>query len=342
MKRIVSLLLVVMLVCSLAVTAGAAGSDKYVRVTTTSAPGMLVVTLTAAEATTNGLITVAYNTNELRLAKEYCDATVCSMEVEDGVVTLGYAVSTENTIEKGEQIAMLRFVVTCQEATTRLDVTVENFNDKRALNLELDPIEVVVKASNERADESVEKDPEFKDVSKNDWFHDAVSYVVNQGYFKGISDTEFGPYQSMSRAMFVTVLGRMAGVNADKYTNEKFTDVQSGSYYEGYVVWAAKNGIVQGTSDTTFSPDAAVTREQMAVFLYRYAKYLGMDTSLMGTAELTGFADADQVSDWATTAVLWAVRNSIINGTEKGLEPAATANRAQVAQIIYRFDLLDR
>lgn len=339
MKRIVSLLLVVMLVCSLCVTAGAAGSSQYVRATTTAANGMLVVTLSAAEATSNGIITVDYDTTQLRFAKEYSDATICSMEAEDGMITLGYAVSTENTFKKGEKIATLRFVVICQEATTALDVTVVNFNDKRNLNYALDTMEVVVEASNETAAETEPAaDPVFTDVSKNDWFHDAVAYVVNQGYFKGISDTEFGPYQSMSRAMFVTVLGRMSGVNADKYTNEKFTDVQSGSYYEGYVVWAAKNGIVQGTSDTTFSPDAPVTREQMAVFLYRYAQYLGMDTGLTGTAELTGFADADAVSDWATAAVVWAVRNGIINGTDKGLEPAATANRAQVAQIIYRFD----
>lgn len=342
-RRIISLLLAAVMVFAIAGSALAAGPDVPVKTKAQVEGENVTVTISARESTFNGKLHVTYELGELSYVGAQSDATVFTAGEKDGTITFGYAVSTADTIKPGETIAVLTFQIVGDWTGSVLKFHLENFNDETGRDQELPGMwvtrtPVVEGTVSSGTTTNSAPNPNFSDVTENDWFYDAVNYVVSQGYFKGISDTQFGPYQSMSRAMFVTVLGRMSGVNASSYTNDQFTDVVSGSYYEGYVVWAAKNGIVQGTSETTFSPDAAVTREQMAAFLYRYAKYLGMDVSLMGTAELTGFADAASVSDWAVPAVLWAVRNGIINGTDKGLEPAATANRAQVAQIIYRFD----
>lgn len=346
-RRIISLLLAAVMVFAMAGSALAAGPEVPVKTKALVAGENVIVTISAWEGTYNGKLHVTFEQGKLSYVGAQSDATAFTAGEEDGTVTFGYAVSSADTIRSGETIAVLTFQIEGEWTGTVLKFRLENFNDKTGIDQELPGMWVnrtpVVEGT---VSGGAASEPEtklgFDDVTEDDWFYNAVNYVVGQGYFKGVSDTHFDPYQSMSRAMFVTVLGRMSGVDASRYTNEQFVDVPSGSYYEGYVVWAAKNGIVQGTSETTFSPDAAVTREQMAAFLYRYAKYLGMDVSLMGTAELTGFADAASVSDWAIPAVLWAVRYGIINGTDKGLEPAATANRAQVAQIIYRFDDLEK
>lgn len=337
-KRLTSLLLAVLMVCTIVVSAAAAESGDYIGAKANGVAGMLTLQLTAQKGTTNGKISVAYNASQLYFVKDSSKTTVCSVKEENGRLVIGYATSTANAIEKDEEIVTLTFYPKEEWTVTKLTVTVENFNDEETVEQEI-PVTARNRMSGTgSANKNEGADVSFSDVKDEDWFSEAVKYVVGQGYFKGISDTEFGPYQSMNRAMFVTVLGRMSGVDATKYTNEKFTDVPAGSYYEGYVVWAAEQGIVQGTSDTTFSPDAAVTREQMAAFLYRYAKYLKKDVSTSG--DLSGFQDAASVSDWAVSAVQWAVGQGIITGTDRGLEPSATANRAQVAQIIYRFDNL--
>lgn len=338
-KRLTSLLLAVLMVCSIVVSAAAAESGDYIKAKANGVAGTLTLQLIAQKGTTNGKISVAYNASQLDFVKDSSKATVCSVKEEDGRLVIGYATSTDNALKEDEEIVTLTFSAKEEWIVTKLTVTVESFNDEQSPEQEIQTtVRNRVPSSGNSNDKKENTEVSFGDVKDDDWFSEAVKYVVSQGYFKGISDTEFGPYQSMNRAMFVTVLGRMSGVDVSKYANEKFTDVPAGSYYEGYVVWAAEQGIVQGTSDTTFSPDAAVTREQMAAFLYRYAKYLKKDVSTSG--DLSGFQDAASVSNWAVSAVQWAVGQGIITGTDRGLEPAATANRAQVAQIIYRFDNL--
>ena len=135
--------------------------------------------------------------------------------------------------------------------------------------------------------------------------------------------------------MFVTVLYRMDGEPA---VEEKaaFTDVADGSYYAAAVAWAAKNGIVNGVSETSFDPDASITREQMAAILYRYASYCKVDVS--AAADLSGYADASAVSDYAKTAMQWAVAGGVMNGTSATtLDPSGTATRAQAATVLVRF-----
>ena len=173
----------------------------------------------------------------------------------------------------------------------------------------------------------------FTDVSENAWYYDAVKFVYREELFRGVSDTIFNPNGTMKRAMVVTVLYRLAGEPEVTGTN-KFTDVKEGYYYDA-LLWATQNGIANGMSDTKFAPDAAVTREQMVAFLYRYAQYTRMD--LTGAADLGAFVDADKVSPYAQTAMAWAVANGLVKGMgNQTLLPTGTASRAQVAQIIQR------
>ena len=174
----------------------------------------------------------------------------------------------------------------------------------------------------------------FTDVSTSDWFYDDVAFVYKNGLFSGTDSRSFSPNASMTRAMLVTVLYRLEG-EPTVTGRSSFTDVRSGAYYEKAVIWAAANGIVTGTDSTSFSPDAKVTREQLAAILYRYAQYRKLDTD--ASAKLNSFTDADSVSAYASEALGWAVSESLINGASGKLMPKGDATRAQVAAILHRF-----
>ena len=174
----------------------------------------------------------------------------------------------------------------------------------------------------------------FTDVSTSDWFYDDVAFVYENGLFSGTDSRSFSPNASMTRAMLVTVLYRLEG-EPTVTGRSSFTDVRSGAYYEKSVIWAAANGIVTGTDSTSFSPDAKVTREQLAAILYRYAQYRKLDTD--ASAKLNSFTDADSVSAYASEALGWAVSEGLINGASGKLMPKGDATRAQVAAILHRF-----
>ena len=174
----------------------------------------------------------------------------------------------------------------------------------------------------------------FTDVSTSDWFYDDVAFVYKNGLFSGTDSRSFSPNASMTRAMLVTVLYRLEG-EPTVTGRSSFTDVRSGAYYEKSVIWAAANGIVTGTDSTSFSPDAKVTREQLAAILYRYAQYRKLDTD--ASAKLNSFTDADSVSAYASEALGWAVSEGLINGASGKLMPNGDASRAQVAAILHRF-----
>ena len=174
----------------------------------------------------------------------------------------------------------------------------------------------------------------FTDVREADWFYDDVVYAYENGLFSGTSDTTFSPNASMTRAMLVTVLYRLEG-QPTVSGRSGFSDVKLNSYYEDAVTWAADNGIVNGTGTTTFSPNANVTREQMAAILYRYAQYKQYGTT--ASAGLNGFSDAAKVSTYAKAPLSWAVAEKLVNGSEGRLLPTGNATRAQVAAILHRF-----
>lgn len=180
----------------------------------------------------------------------------------------------------------------------------------------------------------------YWDVSESDWFYESVGYVAQNGLMVGTSDTRFSPNASMSRAMLVTVLYRMAGEPSGSWAGTPFTDLRAGAYYTAAVNWAYANGIVTGTSATTFSPDENVTRQQMVAIFYRYAAYQGYDTT--ARASLAAFSDADDVSNYAVKAMQWGVATGLISGVKSGGEtlllPKEPATRAQAAKVIASFD----
>ncbi|MGN1349624.1 MAG: S-layer homology domain-containing protein [Anaerovoracaceae bacterium] len=179
----------------------------------------------------------------------------------------------------------------------------------------------------------------FTDVADSAWYRDAVDFVVARGYFAGTGNGAFSPGSSMTRGMFVTVLGRMAGAEVSSETGSSFADVAAGKYYTGYVEWACKNSIVSGVGGGRFDPDGSITREQMAVILYNYAKASGEELGAADTGGLDAFSDGARVSSWASDAVNWAVSRGILKGSGGQLMPQGQATRAQVAQIIMNYTL---
>ena len=174
----------------------------------------------------------------------------------------------------------------------------------------------------------------FTDVRESDWFYEDVVFAYENGLFAGTSDTTFSPNASMTRAMLVTVLYRLEGQPAVN-GRSGFSDVQYNGYYEDAVTWAADNGIVNGTSTSTFSPNVNVTREQMAAILYRYAQYKKYNTA--ASSGLNGFTDHASVSGYAAASLEWAVAEKLVNGSAGKLMPTGNATRAQVAAILHRF-----
>lgn len=184
--------------------------------------------------------------------------------------------------------------------------------------------------------QSAEWDNNFTDVKESDWFYGAVKFASENKLFQGSGETTFSPGGTMTRAMFVTVLGRMAQADTKKYSSE-YGDVAEDQYYAGYVAWASVNGIVSGSGDGTFRPDDRITREQLALILYRYARQTGADVSNTNEVKAAAYPDFKTVMDAAKPAVCWAVNKGILNGSGGRLEPKGQASRAQVAQMIKNF-----
>ena len=177
--------------------------------------------------------------------------------------------------------------------------------------------------------------PAFTDIH-NHWAADNILFVASRGLLSGTSDTTFSPNTGMTRGMFVTALGRLAGINPDSYKTGKFTDVKADAYYAPYVNWAAQNGIVEGVTATTFAPDTNINREQMAVIMANYAKKLGYD--LPKTLQAVTFADNAQISSWAKNAVRTMQQAGILSGKNGNkFDPKGTATRAEVATVLRRF-----
>lgn len=174
----------------------------------------------------------------------------------------------------------------------------------------------------------------FEDVKEAHWYYDAVRYVYEKELMLGTGENIFSPDGVTSRGMVVTLLYRLE--RAPEAFGGIFQDVPSGAYYERAVTWAAEQRIVEGYGDGTFGPDDPITREQLAAILYRYADYKGWEVS--AAAELHAFSDGTEVSEYARTAVEWAVAEGLIAGTsENKLDPQGHALRAQAAAILMRF-----
>lgn len=174
----------------------------------------------------------------------------------------------------------------------------------------------------------------FSDVTSNDWYNNAILFVNSRELFVGVSQTKFAPNLPMTRAMLATVLYRLEN-DENIGAGNVFTDVLSGQWYSDGISWASLAGIVSGIGNGFFGVNDNITREQLAVFMYRYANYLGMDTIERGNTQR--FLDAGETSPWANDAVRWAVGIGLMQGDGTYLNPKGEALRAQVAAIVMRF-----
>lgn len=181
----------------------------------------------------------------------------------------------------------------------------------------------------------LDETPKFVDI-ENHWAKEDIEFVVSQGLFTGISDTSFGPDIAMTRGMFVTVLGRLANVDVDSYTESTFKDVKSDAYYMGYIEWASKNKIVKGIGNGNFAPDQPITREQVAVIISNYAKT--MDLKLTQTHGENTFADSSIISAYAKDAVDQMQMLGILSGKMGNIfDPQGIATRAELSAVLHRF-----
>ena len=175
----------------------------------------------------------------------------------------------------------------------------------------------------------------FTDVSEKDWFYSDVMFVYENGLMLGTSKTLFSPHGTATRGMMATILWRMEGSPAPKGKNS-FTDVEAGKWYADAITWTAENGIFAGYGKDKFGPDDPITREQLAAIFYRYADYKGYDLTVKGN--LDTFKDADKITDYAKTAMQWAVGSGLMKGKSGNLlDPQGTATRAEIAAMLHRF-----
>lgn len=191
---------------------------------------------------------------------------------------------------------------------------------------------IVVKFT--KADPNIDVSNPFVDVKETDWFFKDVMYAYNKGIMNGTGNGLFAPDASVTRGMIVTILWRLEGSQVSG--GSRFDDVKPGYYYTDAVTWAAENSIVTGYGNNMFGPDDLITREQMAMILYRFAAYKGYD--ITAVADLSKFTDGEETDMWATTAVAWANAEGLINGISGGLlNPQGEATRCQFAAILHRF-----
>ena len=175
----------------------------------------------------------------------------------------------------------------------------------------------------------------FTDVSEKDWFYGDVMFVYENGLMLGTSKTLFSPHGTATRGMMATILWRMEGSPVPKGKNS-FTDVEAGKWYADAITWTAENGIFAGYGKDKFGPDDPITREQLAAIFYRYADYKGYDLTVKGN--LDTFKDADKITDYAKTAMQWAVGSGLVKGKSGNLlDPQGTATRAEIAAMLHRF-----
>ncbi len=174
----------------------------------------------------------------------------------------------------------------------------------------------------------------YADVKTNDWYAEAVAFVYKQGMMNGLGDNRFAPGEKTTRAMLVTMLYRLEK-DAGGSAATKFSDVPAGQWFSDAVNWSASAGVVNGLENGKFAPNDNISREQLAVMLYRYAQLKGYDVSVKG--DLSKFDDNGSVAAWAKEPMQWAVGSGLINGKGEGsLEPGSNATRAEVATMLMR------
>lgn len=327
-QRISTLLLVLLLVWTMSGAALAAGTGSEAQpqpsITAVYCAGETTVTVTLEEASgvTNGKLQVAYDAGLVTLesTKVLFDCGAASVNKETaGALSLAWVGSS---LEGGSPLLELTFR-SIPGAAGDAVYTAET------LELYTGPDTWDSAA----ASVTVPYNP-FEDIDGH-WAEENILKAYHAGLFQGVTETTFVPEGTLNRAMFVTVLYRVAGSPQVELTHD-FTDVKPGSYYEAAVSWAVAQGVTKGVGNGAFAPGKEITRQELATMLYRFAKVQGRDVS--GAADLSGFQDGSKIVGWATAPMAWAVDAGILRGYPgKLLCPAADSTRAQAATVLCRY-----
>ena len=265
-----------------------------------------------------------------------------SVSLDDGDIGEGGSVTADSKrAARGDTIVLtvspdegyvLEQLTVKNESGTELKLT-DMGDGKFSFTMPAGDVSVLASFVKEQAQEAVLP---FTDVKEGAWYYDAVAYVYDKGMMTGVTDTTFEPDATTTRGMIVTMLYRLEGEPAVDNA-AAFADVAAGAWYEKAVAWASQNEIVNGYGDDLFGPNDAITREQMAAILFRYAQYKGLEAVTL-EENLGAFEDAGQISEYAVQAFNWAVGQHLITGvTDTTLEPQSSATRAQVATILMRY-----
>lgn len=324
--KIQALFLVLVLMLTMPTGAIAAGGKNAAALSVETAfiDGQLAVTVSITKGTgvTNGRVAVTYNPQLVTLTgNKVTEGLGASSVNAETVGTVSLAWVGSDFVEAETQLLHLTFRYTgTQDAT---------FTAKA---LELYAGEETLEAKDASA--TAVYNP-FQDIEKH-WAKEEILKAHHAGLFVGMDKTHFGPEHSMERAMFVTILYRMAGSPAVENLETGFKDVNTKRYYASAIAWAVNQGIVKGVGAGRFAPHKDINRQEIATMLYRYAEKTGRDVSVQG--DLSAFRDIANVADWAEEAMTWAVAEEILIGFPGGyLMPWSNATRAQAAVIICRY-----
>ena len=296
----------------------------------------------AANGTAHIKITALNSPDTVVLDKELVSATEMYYEFGSSIKwdgNVSAAIVIENTGSGVLSITNLRYLTADgslafyvnSSAVAQTKLLMATGNSEPGIELPDDPFDDPIDDPSEANEPKV--DPEdFKDLDKSEWYYDGVVYAIENGLMVGVSATEFAPDETLTRAMLVTILYRLAGEPALTAKDTTFTDVPEDEWYANAVAWAVATGLTSGVSATEFAPDEPVSREQLVTFLWRYADKPD------STQSLSAFSDAGKVSDYAVTAMQWAVEQGIVKGSDGKLLPKTSATRAEIANIFMRFE----
>ena len=284
----------------------------------------VTVAVTAAEASTNGRLTVSYNSADLTLASVTGATEAFAYTTGEGTVEIAYA--SAETLAADTTIANLTFQI-AETASESTELTVNQGECNRGAVEFQETISVTLFHDCPSAD--------FTDLNISEWYHESVDFVLANGLMNGMGNGRFAPNGNMTRGQLVTVLYRLAG-SPEVTEKAPFTDVAENCFYTDAVAWAYANEIAKGISETRFAPESPATREQVATFFARYAELQGEDITVKG--DLSDFTDAGSVSNYAVDAMTWAVEVGLIQGMGgNSIAPKDYAIRAQVATILMRY-----